>query len=60
MPSNTSLDLSLPYITLGDVGIGGIIRARPDLFIVEELPAYEPIGYGDHIYVNITKQEKNL
>jgi tRNA pseudouridine13 synthase len=58
MPQTNSLDLSLPYITPSIIGIGGVIRTRPDLFRVEELPAYEPIGYGDHIYVNITKQEK--
>jgi tRNA pseudouridine13 synthase len=58
MPSYNSLDLSLPYITPDIIGIGGIIRSKPDLFWVEEIPAYDPIGYGDHIYVNITKQEK--
>jgi tRNA pseudouridine13 synthase len=49
------LDLSLPYITPKLLGISGAIRARPDLFNVVEVPAYEPLGYGDHIYVNITK-----
>ena len=53
-----SLDLNLPYITTELPGVGGVIRARPELFTVVEVPAYEPLGYGEHIYINITKQEK--
>ncbi len=52
------LDLSLPYITDGLEGIGGTIRARPEDFIVEEVPLYEPSGYGSHLYVNITKRSQ--
>jgi tRNA pseudouridine13 synthase len=51
------LDLSLPYVTPDLSGIGGAIRARPELFSVVEVPAYEPIGYGDHIYLSVTKRE---
>jgi tRNA pseudouridine13 synthase len=50
------LDLELPYITPKLLGIGGKVRARPDLFVVEEIPAYEPLGYGGHLYVNLTKE----
>ena len=50
------LDLELPYITPKLLGIGGRVRARPDLFVVEEIPAYEPLGYGGHLYVNLTKE----
>ncbi len=35
--------------------MGGTIRARPEMFIVEEIPSYEPLGYGDHVYVSVTK-----
>ena len=52
------LDLTLPYITPEEPGIGGVIRARPELFSVVEVPAYDPLGYGDHIYLNITKRGK--
>jgi tRNA pseudouridine13 synthase len=52
------LDLSLPYITDGLEGIGGTIRAHPEDFIVEEVPLYEPSGYGSHLYVNITKRSQ--
>jgi tRNA pseudouridine13 synthase len=52
------LDLSLPYITPDLPGVGGVIRARTELFSVVEVPAYDPLGYGDHIYVNVTKSGK--
>jgi tRNA pseudouridine13 synthase len=52
------LDLRLPYITPDVPGIGGAIRARQELFSVIEVPAYDPLGYGDHIYLNITKSGK--
>ena len=58
MMSLPPLDLSLPYITEGLEGIGGRIRARPEDFMVEEVPLYEPSGYGSHLYVNLTKREK--
>jgi len=51
------LDFNLPYVTPDLPGIGGAIRARPELFTVVEVPAYEPLGYGDHIYLSITKSE---
>ena len=54
--ADTPLDLRLPYVTPDLPGIGGAIRARPELFNVVEVPAYEPLGYGDHIYVSITKK----
>ncbi len=53
--TSTGLDLSLPYITEDILGIGGMIRAKPDDFTVEEIPLFEPSGVGDHLYVNITK-----
>jgi tRNA pseudouridine13 synthase len=56
--ADSALDLTLPYITPDDPGIGGAIRARPELFSVVEVPAYDPLGYGDHIYLNITKRGK--
>jgi len=52
------LDLKLPYITEGILGISGRIRGKPEDFIVDEIPAYQPVGYGDHIFLNITKSLK--
>ena len=53
-----SIDLSLPYLTADLEGIGGRVRARPEDFMVEEVPLYEPSGYGRHLYVNITKRNQ--
>ena len=49
------LDLNLPYISSDLPGIGGVLRAAPDDFVVEEVPLYEAQGDGQHLYVNITK-----
>ena len=51
------LDLKLPYSTEGLPGLGGQLRAAPDTFIVEEIPLYEATGAGQHLYVNVTKEE---
>lgn len=32
------------------------IRSTPDDFVVDELPAYEPSGQGDHLYVHFRKR----
>lgn len=48
-----------PLWTLDLPGTGGAIG--PDLadFVVEELPAYEPSGTGDHLYVLVEKRGMN-
>lgn len=48
--------MTLPYITKEIEGIGGKIRGKPEFFIVEEKPVYEPCGKGEHLYANITKK----
>lgn len=40
------------YLT-DDEGIGGRIKQRPEDFLVDELPLYEPCGEGEHLYVCI-------
>ena len=50
-----TLDLTLPYATEEQPGIGGTLRARPEHFVVEEIPLYEATGEGEHLFVNITK-----
>lgn len=37
--------------------VGGWIKDRPEDFMVEELPLYEPAGEGEHIYLFIEKRE---
>jgi tRNA pseudouridine13 synthase len=36
-------------------GIGGRLKVRPDDFMVEEIPSYEPCGEGEHLYLGIQK-----
>ena len=41
----------------GDViGIGGVMRQEVEDFVVEEIPAYEPSGTGDHLFLWIEKR----
>lgn len=37
-------------------GIGGRLRERPEDFLVEEIPLYEPSGEGEHIYLFVEKR----
>ncbi len=45
------------YVTASFPGTGGALKATPEDFVVEELPAYEPSGEGPHHYVEITKRD---
>ena len=51
----STIDLTLPYVTAAQPGIGGQLRAAVDYFQVEELPLYEPSDEGLHLYINVTK-----
>jgi len=44
------------YLTRDIEPVGGVIKQRPEDFFVEELPAYEPCGSGEHIYLFIEKR----
>lgn len=35
------------------------IKRQPEDFVVEELPAYEPSGTGEHLFVTFTKRDLN-
>lgn len=44
------------YVT-GDLPpIGGRIKERPEDFLVEEIPLYQPSGHGEHIYLMLEKR----
>jgi tRNA pseudouridine13 synthase len=43
------------YLTDDLQGIGGTIKERPEDFIVEEQPLYQPAGEGEHCYLFIEK-----
>ncbi|MFG0328678.1 MAG: tRNA pseudouridine(13) synthase TruD [Phycisphaerales bacterium] len=44
------------YLTDDEPGIGGRLKERPEDFIVEETPLYEPCGAGEHLYLFIEKR----
>jgi tRNA pseudouridine13 synthase len=48
----------LSYLTVEEPGIGGHIKRRPEDFVVEELPLFEPEGRGDHLYLFIEKRRR--
>jgi tRNA pseudouridine13 synthase len=55
----TPLDdvLAPPLLTADLPGIGGKIKFDPADFEVEEIPAYEPSGQGDFLYLWIEKRD---
>lgn len=44
------------YLTAEVPGTGGAIKGSPEDFLVEEIPAYQPSGQGEHCYVLIEKR----
>ena len=46
----------LPYLTKELAGTGGVLSREGADFRVEELPAYEPIGDGDHVFATVEKR----
>ncbi len=49
------LNVFLPWSTAALPGVGGALRLAPEHFVVEELPLYEALGEGPHLYINLTK-----
>ncbi|MEW5739972.1 MAG: tRNA pseudouridine(13) synthase TruD [Myxococcota bacterium] len=50
---------ALPYLTRGVPGCGGIFKATPEDFVVEELPAYEASGEGEHLFLWVEKRGRS-
>ena len=48
----------LPFVTAGLPGSGGRLKASPEDFRVEELPAYLPSGAGPHLYLQVEKRDR--
>jgi tRNA pseudouridine13 synthase len=46
------------YLTIDQPGIGGRLKDRPEDFVVEEIPLYEPQGSGEHLYLWIEKRNR--
>jgi tRNA pseudouridine13 synthase len=46
------------HLTADEPGIGGCLKERPEDFVVEELPLFEPQGTGDHLYLFVEKRKR--
>ena len=46
---------ALPFLTDDLPGVGGILKKRPEDFVVEEIPIYEFSGSGTHVLAQIEK-----
>lgn len=44
------------YVTPAIPGIGGVIKQRPEDFLVDETAAYQPSGSGEHLYLYVEKR----
>lgn len=49
--------ISSRYITAEFPPIGGVLRSRPEDFLVEEIPLFQPCGEGEHVYIMVEKQD---
>jgi tRNA pseudouridine13 synthase len=56
MGTATNTSTGLPFLTAELPGIGGVLRSIDEDFRVDEIPAYEPSGDGDHVFVRIEKR----
>ncbi|MEO0966353.1 MAG: tRNA pseudouridine(13) synthase TruD [Planctomycetota bacterium] len=48
--------LDPPLLAADLPGVGGVIKQRPEDFLVEELPLYEPSGEGEHLMMCVEKR----
>ncbi|MDX2130951.1 MAG: tRNA pseudouridine(13) synthase TruD [Planctomycetota bacterium] len=44
------------YVTPEQAGLGGVLKERPEDFLVDEIPLYQPSGEGEHIYLLVQKR----
>ena len=47
----------VPRLHAGAAVVGGVLKAEPGDFRVEELPAYEPCGEGSHLFLKVEKTD---
>ncbi|MEI7705382.1 MAG: tRNA pseudouridine(13) synthase TruD [Deltaproteobacteria bacterium] len=46
----------VPHVTADLPGSGGMLKASPEDFRVDEIPAYEPCGEGPHLWLQVEKR----
>jgi tRNA pseudouridine13 synthase len=50
-------ELGLPPLVAADLpGAGGVLEARPEDFVVEELELYPPAGEGEHLFLRLRRE----
>lgn len=55
-PAQDALPDPLPARRLLDVPtVTGRIKVRPEDFLVDEIPLYDPVGEGEHLYLRVQK-----
>ena len=54
--SFTTGSMTPRYLTNAIAGIGGTLKARPEDFLVEEIPLYNPSGDGEHLFLLVEKR----
>lgn len=47
----------MPSLTPDDWKLSGRLKVEPEDFVVEEIPAYEPCGTGEHLFLWIEKRD---
>ncbi len=45
-----------PFLTAGIAAVPGRLKEQPEDFEVDELPLYEPVGAGKHLYLQVEKR----
>lgn len=48
----------VPFLSASVPPSGGRVKSAPEDFVVEELPAYEPCGEGEHLFLWIEKRAR--
>lgn len=49
---------ALPFVTADLPGSGGRVKASPEDFRVDEVPAYAPSGTGPHLWLHVEKRDR--
>lgn len=53
-PAHELSAADLPFVTT-TAPVGGVLKAEPAHFVVEEVPLYAPSGSGEHVYLRVRR-----
>jgi tRNA pseudouridine13 synthase len=57
LPSDVARRDPLPFLTANIAGVGGTLKHQPEDFVVEEIPAYDASGEGEHLFLWVEKRD---